>query len=158
MPCVTCHMSHVTCHIYIFFFFFEQSGEAYRWKVFYKRGLPRLVYLFFKSLLQKIFWPTKPLICPFLATPACFRYLHPSTRATQQLATNSPLATNPPYTCTSLSLLRPLARLRPSSIPNTYRTLCCTAALHCCAPTLLQSWTPELLGAALFSACYTPHY
>ena len=59
---VTCHMSHVTCHFlfYIIFFlifffiyffiyflilfFFGQSGEAYRWRVSYQRGLPRLVY------------------------------------------------------------------------------------------------------------------
>ena len=35
---VTCHVSHVICHN-----FFGQSGEAYRWRVFYQRGLPRLV-------------------------------------------------------------------------------------------------------------------
>ena len=34
---VTCHVSHVTCHI--FFFFFGQSGEAYRSRVCYQRGL-----------------------------------------------------------------------------------------------------------------------
>ena len=34
---VTCHMSRVTCHMSQFF------GEAYRWKVCYQRGLPRLV-------------------------------------------------------------------------------------------------------------------
>ena len=55
MSCVTCHMSHVTCHMscvtcHNFFFylnfllFFGQSGEAYRWRVFYQQGLPRLVY------------------------------------------------------------------------------------------------------------------
>ena len=38
---VTCHVSHVTCHI--FFLFFGQSGEAYRWRVCYQWGLPRLV-------------------------------------------------------------------------------------------------------------------
>ena len=32
-------MSHVT----FFFLFFGQSGEAYRWRVCYQRGLPRLV-------------------------------------------------------------------------------------------------------------------
>ena len=37
---VMCHMSSVTCHIY----FFWQSGEAYRWRVCFQRGLPRLVF------------------------------------------------------------------------------------------------------------------
>ena len=41
---VICHMSHVTCHIFYFIFFFGQSGEAYRWRVCYQRGLPRLVF------------------------------------------------------------------------------------------------------------------
>ena len=43
---VTCHMSRVTCHVshVIFFIFFLQSGEAYRWRVCYQRGLPRLVF------------------------------------------------------------------------------------------------------------------
>ena len=40
---VTCHVSHVTCHL--FFFFFWQSGDAFRWKVCYQQGLPRLVYM-----------------------------------------------------------------------------------------------------------------
>ena len=54
---VTCHLSHVTCHMskiflkickLLFFFFFDgkkigQSGGASRWRVCYKRGLPRLV-------------------------------------------------------------------------------------------------------------------
>ena len=42
---VTCHVSHVTCHmsnIYIYIFF-GQNSEAYRWRVCYQRGLPRLV-------------------------------------------------------------------------------------------------------------------
>ena len=55
MSHVTCHvsrhvsrqMSHVTCHVshitIIIIFFFAQSGEAYRWRVCYQRGLPRLV-------------------------------------------------------------------------------------------------------------------
>ena len=45
---VTSHMSHVTCHmshLFIYFiFFFGQSCGAYRWRVCYQRGLPRLVY------------------------------------------------------------------------------------------------------------------
>ena len=54
VSCVTCHMSHVTCHVSLvtchmshFFssLFSGQSGEAYRWRVFYQRGLPRLVFL-----------------------------------------------------------------------------------------------------------------
>ena len=46
MSHVTCHMSHVTCHMSRFiylFFFFRKIGEAYRWRVCYQRGLPRLV-------------------------------------------------------------------------------------------------------------------
>ena len=60
MSCVKCHMSHVTCHVshvmchmscvtfhifflLLFFCFSLQSGEAYRWRVCYQRGLPRLV-------------------------------------------------------------------------------------------------------------------
>ena len=49
MSCVTCHVSHVTCHMscvtcnYYYFIFFGQSCEAYRWRVCYQRGLPRLV-------------------------------------------------------------------------------------------------------------------
>ena len=42
MSRVTCHMSHVTI-FFSFFFFFGQSGETYRWRVCYQRGLPRLV-------------------------------------------------------------------------------------------------------------------
>jgi hypothetical protein len=50
---VTCHMSRVTCHVFFFFFFnfffffffFGKSGEAYRGRVCYQRGLPRLVFL-----------------------------------------------------------------------------------------------------------------
>ena len=44
--CVTCHISHVTCHMsqsFFFLFLFGQSGEAYRWRVCYQGGLPRLV-------------------------------------------------------------------------------------------------------------------
>ena len=53
VSCVTCHMSHVTCHVsqvtcpvshVIIFIFFGQSGEAYRWRVCYQWGLPRLVF------------------------------------------------------------------------------------------------------------------
>ena len=53
MSRVTCHMSRVTCHmefflifflIFFLFFLFGQSGEVYRWRVCYQRGLPRLVF------------------------------------------------------------------------------------------------------------------
>ena len=52
MLCVTCHVSRVTCHVShvtICFssFFFRQSGDAYRWRVCYQRGLPRLVLRLF---------------------------------------------------------------------------------------------------------------
>ena len=48
---VMCHMSRVTCHnVHVIFFFFllfsGQSGEAYRWRVCYQRGLPRLVLIY----------------------------------------------------------------------------------------------------------------
>ena len=33
----------LTCHQYLYIFFFLQSGEASRWRVCYQRGLPRLV-------------------------------------------------------------------------------------------------------------------
>ena len=57
VSCVKCHMSHVTCHMscvtchmslfsssFFTSFFFGKSGEAYRWRVCYQRGLPRLVF------------------------------------------------------------------------------------------------------------------
>ena len=50
MSHVTCHMSHIPCHVSHFmcnmsdvFFFFFKSGKAYCWRVFFQRGLPRLV-------------------------------------------------------------------------------------------------------------------
>ena len=50
---VTCHMSHVTCHVsHVTFFLLLFSGlfgEAYRWRVCYQRGLPRLVSIDLKS-------------------------------------------------------------------------------------------------------------
>ena len=49
---VTCHMSHVTCHVSHVTLqmsrvkcHMSQSGEAYRWRVCYQRGLPRLVFI-----------------------------------------------------------------------------------------------------------------
>ena len=44
MSYVTCHMSHVMCHMSIFF------GEAYRLRVCYQRGLPRLVYMILQGI------------------------------------------------------------------------------------------------------------
>ena len=41
MSCVTWHVT-VTCHMSNFFW---TSGEAYWWRVYYQRGLPRLVFL-----------------------------------------------------------------------------------------------------------------
>ena len=48
VSCVTCHVSHVTCHV-------SQSGEAYRWRDCYQRGLPRLVYF----ILANSTWNSK---------------------------------------------------------------------------------------------------
>ena len=59
MSCVTCHMSHdtcqvshvtcymscVTCHVSNLIFHIFVSGAAYRWRVCYQSGLPRLVLL-----------------------------------------------------------------------------------------------------------------
>ena len=69
---VTCHMSHVTCHFFspfFYFLFFGKSGEAYRWRVCYQRGLPLLVLWW--SLLSKCF---KRLLVPFLHARKMFRY------------------------------------------------------------------------------------
>ena len=33
-------------HVIFSFFFFGESGEAYRWRVCYQRGLPQLVFFF----------------------------------------------------------------------------------------------------------------
>ena len=46
VSCVTCHVSRVTCHVSCvtcIFFLFRQIFEAYRWRVCYQQGLPRLV-------------------------------------------------------------------------------------------------------------------
>ena len=50
MSCVMCHKSRVTYHVWhvtfiVFVCFLGQSGEAYRWRVCYQRGLPRLIFL-----------------------------------------------------------------------------------------------------------------
>ena len=37
---VMCHLSCVTCHHFIYLFFWGQSGETSRWRVCYKRGYP----------------------------------------------------------------------------------------------------------------------
>ena len=65
VSCVTCHMSHVTCHMshvtcpvshvnLFFIFFLGQSGAAYRWRVCYQRGLPRLVYNLNDFMIKKL--------------------------------------------------------------------------------------------------------
>jgi hypothetical protein len=58
---VTCHVSHVTCpmsrvicHNYFIYFFFGQSGEAYRWRVCYQGGLPRLVLIQLEKVLLNL--------------------------------------------------------------------------------------------------------
>ena len=59
---VTCHVSHVTCHMssvtFFFFLFFGQSGEAYRLRVCYQRGLPRLVSIWTHWFLSFCFQST----------------------------------------------------------------------------------------------------
>ena len=54
MSRVMCHMSRVTCHIFFIFFFFGQSGEAYWWRVCYKRGLPCLVSYFLHVWVNRL--------------------------------------------------------------------------------------------------------
>ena len=47
LSCVTRLVSHVTCHMSFFLFFFcGQRFEVYWWRVCYQRGLPRLVLVF----------------------------------------------------------------------------------------------------------------
>ena len=42
---VTCHMSPVTCqNIFFYILIFGQSGGTSWWRVYYQRGLPRLVH------------------------------------------------------------------------------------------------------------------
>ena len=43
-------MSRVTCPFFFSSLFFGQSGEAYRWRVCYQRGLPRLVLLYLENV------------------------------------------------------------------------------------------------------------
>ena len=62
MSRVTCHVSRVTCHMllvtcnFFCFFLFGQSGEAYRWRVCYQRGLPRLVFSFHRDFTTAEIW------------------------------------------------------------------------------------------------------
>ena len=69
---VMCHMSDVTCHnyliLFIFFLFFGQSGEAYRWRVCYQQGLPRLVYNIKGISFYVLFW-TIPILKSAQNTP-----------------------------------------------------------------------------------------
>ena len=44
MSRVMCHMSRVTCQLSHVTCFFGQSGLAFWWRVYYQRGLPRLVF------------------------------------------------------------------------------------------------------------------
>ena len=64
MSRVTRHVSHVTCHVsHVIIFsssFSGQSGEAYRWRVCYQRGLPRLVLISVDKLNFYGFWPVGP--------------------------------------------------------------------------------------------------
>ena len=65
-PCVTCCVSHVTCHMPRFMsqvsqFFFFQSHGASCWRVCYQRGLPYLVNTSFQYISPKTNWPFIPL-------------------------------------------------------------------------------------------------
>ena len=66
MSSVTFHMSHVTCHVlHVTFKEKIQSGEAYRWRVCYQRGLPRLVLINFdKRKTIKTFFLSLPIPLP----------------------------------------------------------------------------------------------
>ena len=71
---VTCQVSRVTCHmsrvIYLFifliyfFFFFGQSVEAYRLRVCYQRGLPRLVFKHTVYIGKSYFWQLQSFLGP----------------------------------------------------------------------------------------------
>ena len=79
VSCVTCHVSHVTCHMSIFFiflFFFGQSGQAYRWRVCYQRGLPRLVIYILGSSWNNAFYHlylSRIVLAPFSFLYLCGR-------------------------------------------------------------------------------------
>ena len=64
MSLVTCHVSHVTCRIFFFLLFFY---KAYRWRVCYQWGLPRLVHSFIHSFSE---WVSQP----FPPTALCRRH------------------------------------------------------------------------------------
>ena len=61
VSCVPCHMSCVTCHVSHVFVFFGQRVGASRWRVFYQRGLPCLVYSCF---VPRFDWPDAWSSCP----------------------------------------------------------------------------------------------
>ena len=48
----TCQVSHVRCKYYYFNLFFAQSGWASWWRVFYQRGLTRLVFIYSYPLFR----------------------------------------------------------------------------------------------------------
>ena len=59
---VTCHASHVPCHMsrvtcHMLHFFLGQSGEGYRWRVCYQRGLHCLVFAKIPLNYLKLFLP-----------------------------------------------------------------------------------------------------
>ena len=49
----------VKCHMSFFFVFFRQSAEAFRWRVCYQRGLPRLVLIMTCNQLHATFFGSK---------------------------------------------------------------------------------------------------
>ena len=79
MSYVMCHVtrqvSHVMCHMsHVIFFFFRQSGEAYRWRVCYQRGLPRLVTqgipIAGKVIHSKLAWVRLPCLVSWVQLPS----------------------------------------------------------------------------------------
>ena len=89
MSCVKCQVSHVRCqvsgvkchNIYIYMFFcvfFLQSSGAFQWRVYYQRGLPRLVFLhipFISRLIDKYLFPFFTLSFTSFISPVLLNFL-----------------------------------------------------------------------------------
>ena len=109
---VTCNVSHVTCNFFFFFFFQQkilQSGGAIRWKVFYQRGLPRLVLTDPHSWLPKLYCcPISTLLTALYYIDVCSS-LHCWVPHNALLTAPYCTADYPPYHCKINCWLPPTA-------------------------------------------------